>query len=128
MRFSVSAAIGVAVVLMAGALCLSDGRVGAQEQGNVGPASFALYAKHVLHVGDAVHLGGGSSGGFSVMLLSEEQAKRYGGRGRSQNATVKEVHSDYFVVQYEDEQRSAEGAIPFSAITQILKHTVKDPN
>ena len=117
MRYSVSTAIGIVVLLMVGGLCLSNDRAGTQDRANVSPASFELYTRHVLHAGDAIHLGSGASGGYSVMLLSKEQAKR-------QNATVKEVHSDYVVVQYED----AEGAIPFSSITQILKHTVKDPN
>ena len=76
MRFSVSAAIGIAVLLVVGGLCLSDGRVGAQEQGNVGPASFALYARHVLHAGDTIQLSGNVTGGYSVTLLSKEQAKR----------------------------------------------------
>ena len=128
MRFSVSAAIGVAVLLMAGALCLIDGRVGAQEQGNVGPASFALYAKHVLHAGDTIRLSGNATGGYSVTLLSKEQAKRYGGGGRPQTATVKEVHSDYVVVQYEDRRRSFQAAISLNAMKEFVTFTVKDPN
>jgi hypothetical protein len=125
MTASVLGIILVGVIASTG-LLLGDGRVDGQEREKSSLDTFAEYAKCELRAGDTVLMDKDIGGGYRVNVLSKEQAEQAPGG----KATIMEVHSNYVLTRHRASTSFGdvfvEEAIPFRAMTVIVKYSAKD--
>lgn len=110
---------GLAILVVFGALHLSDNHATAQDSSNAVPDTFAHYARQSLNVGDKVLFASGSG----VVLLSEEQTKILA-LAKSQPrdlATVTKIGTDYVVLRADQTSGSYSRAFGTDMVETVIR-------